>query len=52
MKVRLIFRWYDLWIGFYWDRTKRILYFFPVPTVGFEITTENSMPPFLRKITE
>lgn len=37
MKVRAIFRWYDAWIGFYWDRKNRVLYFFPIPFLGFEI---------------
>ena len=34
MKVQLIFRWYDLWIGFFWDSKKHWLYFFPIPMVG------------------
>lgn len=33
-RVRPIFAWYDLWIGFFWDGAKRRLYFFPVPCVG------------------
>lgn len=34
MRVRLIFAWYDLWIGVFWDRGKRHLYVLPVPCVG------------------
>lgn len=33
MKVR--FAWYDLWIGAYWDRKRRVLYVCPLPTILF-----------------
>ena len=36
-RVQLIFAWYDFWVGWFWDRTKRRLYIFPVPTVGLMI---------------
>lgn len=34
MTVRFIFAWYDLWVGLYWDRSKRRLYILPIPCVG------------------
>ncbi len=35
--VRPFFRWYDLWIGAYWDRENRVLYVCPVPMFGLKI---------------
>lgn len=37
MKVKLIFKWYDLWVGFFVDTKKKCLYVFPVPMVGLII---------------
>ena len=37
MKVKLIFAWYDLWIGLFWDQKKRWLYVFPIPCFGIVI---------------
>lgn len=32
--VKLIFAWYDFWVGLFWDKKKKILYFFPIPMLG------------------
>lgn len=38
MKVKIIFAWYDLWIGVFVDTKKRMLYLFPVPCIGIVFT--------------
>jgi hypothetical protein len=38
MSIKLIFAWYDLWIGAYWDRKAKVLYVLPLPCLGFKIT--------------
>lgn len=37
MRASIFFRWYDLWIGAYWDRKARMLYVCPVPMLGVKI---------------
>ena len=37
MKIRPFFRWYDFWIGFYYDHRSHTLYVCPLPTIGLEI---------------
>lgn len=36
-RVKLIFAWFDIWVGLYWDRDKRHLYVFPVPMFGLRL---------------
>jgi len=36
-KIRLIFAWYDIWIGLYWDGKERTLYCLPIPCVGIKL---------------
>jgi hypothetical protein len=37
MKVKLIFRWYDMYIGMYWHRKDKCLYIFPIPMIGIMV---------------
>ena len=37
MTIWPFFRWYDLWIGAYWDRKSRVLYVCPVPMFGVAV---------------
>jgi hypothetical protein len=32
--MRFFFRWYNLWIGAYWDSESRALYVCPLPMLG------------------
>ena len=32
-KIRLSWKWYDLWVGAYWDRDAHVLFVCPFPTV-------------------
>lgn len=41
MKIKPMFAWYDFWVGFFYDRKNKILYFFPVPMFGFKILINN-----------
>ena len=36
-RIRFLFAWYDLWVGAFWDATKRRLYILPLPCVGIVI---------------
>lgn len=38
MKIKLMFAWYDFWVGLFWDAKKHALYIFPVPMFGVRIT--------------
>jgi hypothetical protein len=42
MKITPIFRWFDFWVGLFWDVQKQILYIFPLPTLGVKIEFNTS----------
>lgn len=34
MKVQVIFKWFDFWIGIFYDQKKNWIYLLPIPMVG------------------
>jgi len=43
MRIRPIFAWYDFWVGAFYDRTKRRLYVFPLPMIGFYVEMSDAV---------
>lgn len=41
MKIEFIFAWFDFWIGIFYDRKSRIIYFLPIPMIGIKIILKN-----------
>jgi hypothetical protein len=38
MRVKVFFAWFDLWIGVYIDRPRRIVYVCPLPTLVIKVS--------------
>jgi len=37
MKINLYFKWFDFWIGWFYDTKKKILYIQLLPMIGIKI---------------
>ena len=37
MKIKPLFKWFDMWVGFFWDSKGRKLYILPLPCIGIVI---------------
>ena len=42
MTIHFIAKWYDMWIGMYWDGNKKRLYILPIPCLGFYLEFKNA----------
>lgn len=42
MKIRLLFAWYDFYIGIFYHKNKRAIYIFFLPMLGIEIRLTSS----------
>lgn len=38
MRIRLLFKWYDFWVGVYYDQEGRNVFIFPLPMFGIMIS--------------
>jgi hypothetical protein len=43
LKIKIIFAWYDFWIGLFYDKNKKILYIFLIPMIGLKIERKQSI---------
>lgn len=39
----LLFAWYDLWVGVFYDRKRRVVYVFLIPCLGVEWQRERRL---------
>lgn len=42
MKIKFIFKWFDFWVGLFYDTKKKDLYIFPIPMFGFLISFKSN----------
>lgn len=52
MKIQLIFKWFDFWLGLFWDEKKNWLYILPVPMFGIIFKFKTPFKKWMKEITE
>ena len=45
MKIRPYFKWFDFWVGLFYDTKKKILYFGLLPMLGVKIEFRSYYEP-------
>jgi len=43
MKIEFIFKWYDFWVGIFYDKNKKWIYILPIPMIGIIIKIKNGL---------
>jgi hypothetical protein len=43
MKIEFIFKWFDFWVGLFWDTKKKWLYILPLPMIGVILKFKNKL---------
>ena len=40
-EITVSFRWFDFWVGLFYDRVEKVLYLFPLPMLAVKIIQVN-----------
>lgn len=43
VKIEFIFKWYDFWVGIFYDKKKNWIYILPLPMIGIIIKLKNGL---------
>jgi len=54
VSVRFLFKWFDFWVGWFWDSKSRRLYVLPLPMLGvvFQFEPKVEKPPTVMEMLE
>lgn len=45
MKLAVQAKWFDLWVGAFWDRQARVLYVCPLPMLVLRVSFRSAVRP-------